>query len=105
MAYEIPRHFYSSALKREAINRVRRDGKALDQVARELGLSTTRLGEWLAAANDLGLMSSLAADSSEIYQDEHDRHPANAAPLAAAFDAIALLPHDMHRPLGSSRLN
>jgi len=49
MAYEIPRPFYSTALKHEALQRVRVEGKALEQVARELGLSDERLATWLDA--------------------------------------------------------
>jgi len=47
MAYEIPRPFYSTALKHEALQRVRVEGKPPERVARELGLSDERLATWL----------------------------------------------------------
>jgi transposase-like protein len=62
MAYEIPRHHYSSALKREAVQRVRLEGKPVEQVARELGLSASRLAEWLDGedhASDLGALDGV----------------------------------------------
>jgi len=49
MAYEIPRPFYSTALKHEALQRIRVEGKPLARVARELGLSDERLAAWLDA--------------------------------------------------------
>lgn len=65
MAYEIPRQFYSAALKREAIHRVRHEGKSPERVARELALSSVRLCEWLAA-DGLGAFSEFTPDPGEL---------------------------------------
>lgn len=59
MAYEIPRQYYTGALKREAVRRVRDEGKTIDHVCEELGLSPLRLTEWLAADHPLGVIDTV----------------------------------------------